>query len=98
MTGTADPPAEVGPPQVLTDDYEALRKDALAGCGRGHGLALLLREGMAAWIRAWSCAPGPAPGVARPVRAEPGLPAGVRSEVVSVLASMALASGQRAVS
>jgi hypothetical protein len=70
----------------------------LAGCGRGHGLALLLREGMAAWIRAWSCTPGPAPLVARPTRAEPGLPAGVRSEVVSVLAGMALASGRKALS
>jgi len=98
MTGTADLPAEVGLTQAWTDDYETLREEVLAGRGRGHGLALLLREGMAAWIRAWSRAAGPAPVASRPPRAEPSLPAGVRGEVVSVLAGMALAICREAVS
>jgi len=42
---------------VLADRYEALRAAVLerSSSGYRHSLALLLREGMAAWISAWGC-------------------------------------------
>jgi hypothetical protein len=36
----------------LIAGYEELRLQALAGTGRGFGLALFLREGMCSWIHA----------------------------------------------
>jgi hypothetical protein len=68
--------------------YEAVRAAALAAGGSraGLGAALLIAQGMAAWIRSWrACTPPPPP--ARPGSAAPGPPA----EVVGVLAAMALA-------
>jgi len=38
----------------LVARYEELRSQALGGSGRGLGLALLLRQGMRAWVEAWS--------------------------------------------
>jgi hypothetical protein len=50
-------------PQELTAHYEQLRDDALSLTAGGQstpGLALLLRRGMAVWMRAWSaCAQKP---------------------------------------
>lgn len=68
--------------------YEQLRGQALAGapgCSR-LGLALLQHRGVTAWTRAWhNTAPGP------PVSVSPsGATVGER-EIVSVLASMAMA-------
>ena len=97
MTGAAHPRAEVGPAQVLREGYEALRDEVLEGRARGLGLALLLREGMAAWIHAGERAI-PAPVPSRPSHSEPGLPDGVHGEVVSVLAEMALTTYREAVS
>jgi len=53
---------------VLTERYEALRARVLARSTGGdrYGLALLLREGMAAWIAAWSSCSSPPPLVAAP--------------------------------
>jgi hypothetical protein len=72
------------------DRYEQLRGQALAGAPGGArlGLALLQHRGVTAWTRVWqSTAPGP------PVSAS--LAAGgapvADGEIVSVLASMALA-------
>ena len=74
--------------------YEQLRRDAigtLAHRGEGLGLALFLRRGMAAWMQAWSeCAPHIEPSP----RAEPGvdetIPAGLRSQIATLLAGMIL--------
>jgi hypothetical protein len=74
-------------------DYEALRRAVLEGTrgDRDLGLALLVRRGMAAWIRAWSlCA---APSVRRDAHALTAtlpLPAGVRGDVTRLLVTMAL--------
>ena len=71
--------------------YEQLRGQALAGapgCSRLR-LALLQHRGVAAWTRAWqSTAPGPAVTAPLTTRAGAALADG---EIVSVLASMALA-------
>lgn len=77
--------------------YEALRTAVLAHrpIEARHGLVLLLREGMAAWMAAWSwCSPvlpertvGFAPPHDLHALAEP-------SAVVALLASMALATLQ----
>jgi hypothetical protein len=69
--------------------YERLRARALDGDGAGWqlGLALLRRQGVAAWARAWPTQPA-AP---RPVRPVAAVPASAGGEIVDVLASMALA-------
>ena len=81
---------------AVTERYEALRKAVLAhrSSEERHGYVLLLREGMAAWVSAWSsCSSTPArtASVAPPedlhALAEP-------SAVVALLASMALATLQ----
>ncbi|MDP6767502.1 MAG: hypothetical protein QF414_02260 [Arenicellales bacterium] len=71
--------------------YESLRDQVLAGLftESRQGLAVLLRQGLSAWIHTWSemaslvvpRQPDPAP---RP------LPDGVSAEVIRVLAAMAL--------
>ena len=70
------------------DRYEQLRSQALAG-GPGSsrlGLALLQNRGVTAWTRAWQQSTAPGPPGPPPV----ATPAG-EHEIVSVLASMALA-------
>jgi hypothetical protein len=52
--------------------------------GAGLGAALLVAQGMAAWVRGWRACTPPA---ARPGAVRPALPA----EMVGVLAAMALA-------
>ena len=71
--------------------YEELRGEVLAGapgCSR-LGLALLQHRGVTAWTRVWhSTAPAP------PVSVSPAVPAAAtvgEREIVSVLASMAMA-------
>jgi hypothetical protein len=67
--------------------YEALRRQVLVGEASGwrFGLAVLERQGVAAWLRAWqSIAPTPLP--------RPSTDVAVGGdELVSALASMALA-------
>jgi hypothetical protein len=73
------------------DRYEQLRVQALAGAPGSSrlGLALLQHRGVTAWTHAWhTTAPGPP--VSAPLGAPVGAPVGER-EIVSVLASMALA-------
>jgi len=53
------------PSDYVLEQYEALRREALAPASAGapgHGLALLLGRGMAVWLAALSCLapPGPA--------------------------------------
>lgn len=71
----------------LVERYEELRRRALDGQADGWrlGLAVLQRQGVAAWIHAWDAvAPTPVPARSTPA------PAG-SEQVVAVLASMALA-------
>jgi hypothetical protein len=77
---------------VMLSGYEEIRSQALrAGCsGRGCGLALFVRRGMAAWLTA--CAP-----LAHTIEAPHRKPAemdrvppDLRTEVAMVLAEMAL--------
>lgn len=74
----------------LAGHYEALRSVALGeGIGRaGLGGALVMAQGVAAWMRGWrACTPGPARTAVPPAPTGGGSPA----EVVRVLAAMALA-------
>jgi hypothetical protein len=86
---------EAGAPEALAAGYEELRGAALGagapGSGRGIGLALFLRSGMAAWME--SCAAlVPPPGAASALAATPPLvPLDLRLEVATLLAEMALA-------
>jgi hypothetical protein len=74
----------------LVDQYEALRREALALSPegrRGHGLALFVTRGMVAWISALSalsCRQRPT-GDEQPAAA-----VAVRPEVTTVLANMVL--------
>ena len=68
--------------------YEALREDALAS-RRGPGLALFLRDGMACWMRAWRQVEAPRRRESGE-RLEAAAPVEVRSELVAILAQMAL--------
>jgi len=67
------------------------------GCGeRELGLALLMRRGMAAWIRAWSACILPSPAVQELGRGpQMPLPAGVRGEVTRLLVTMAFSAHQK---
>jgi hypothetical protein len=71
----------------MAERYEQLRSRALGGAPDGfrHGLAVLQRQGMAAWIGAWGEI-GDAPAPQQPKQVTHGSDA-----VVAVLASMALA-------
>jgi hypothetical protein len=77
----------------LTDElcagYESLRAAAAgsAVCDTPRGLALLLAQGLPAWMRAWSPLPPPAP-IAR--SDERPLAPGTGGELVRVLTEMAL--------
>ena len=75
-----------------TAGYESLRCAVLEGGGeRELGFALLIRQGMAGWIRAWSACPAPARPAAGPMLGTGiAVPAGVRGEVTHLLVTMAL--------
>jgi hypothetical protein len=73
-------------------DYEQLRGSALGKSeGRGIGLALFLRHGMAAWVHACSCGtPPPANDTVPPTATISSLSADVRSQATVILASIIL--------
>jgi hypothetical protein len=86
--------------QYSTDQYEALRREALevAPFGpRGHGLALFLARGLPAWLTALTAlAPSPLPRVVdeqRPLLA-PRLRPDTRGALTMVLAGMVLVCAQ----
>jgi hypothetical protein len=79
---------------ALRAGYEQLRSDALGSGGgpyRGFGFALLVREGLAAWVLA--CRES-VPASQRPAQSsgspQASPPAGLRAELTMILAAMAL--------
>jgi hypothetical protein len=77
------------------DDYEQLRRRAMSGDTDGWrlGLGVLQHRGVAAWLRLRTAA---APtGSARPARPAPPASGSADTELVELLASMALAVAAR---
>lgn len=73
--------------------YEALRRHALRRDSRPEardGLAVLLREGVAGWMQAWSKVPILTERETPEEHPRAPLPDGVSAEVILVLAGMAL--------
>lgn len=84
--------AAVPPPgaaDALVARYEDLRRWIVDGAGGSSrwGLALLRRQGLAAWITTWAAAPGASGVDPRPEGAR-RLPDAPQADVVRVLASM----------
>lgn len=88
---------DTGSVRQLVERYEELRQDAIRGVrGRSLGLALFLREGMAAWMRACSTwMPKLAPA---PPRGGLALPTGLHGQMAALLADMALATAREVTS
>ena len=92
MTEPTPSPTETRTSQH-TDRYEALRRHVL---DRHHsvvardGLAVLLGQGVAVWMEAWSKLPAPAVRAQQDEDKRPPLLDGASAEVVRVLAAMAL--------
>ncbi len=84
------------PADELCARYEALRAAATgqAVCNTPRGLALLLSQGLPAWMGASAPLAPPAP---VPLTVPPPTAAGVGAEVVRVLTEMALGSRPRLV-
>ena len=82
------------PPEALLSSYEDLRRTAVGpadGASCGIGLGMLIRSGMASWLK--TCATFMRPGKPPPLRleqAQPTLAPDLRNEVAMVLAEMAL--------
>jgi hypothetical protein len=81
-----------------TERYEELRSTAfgVTATANGRGLALLMRYGVVAWMRAWASCVDPRPTPPEP-RGQAQLPRAC-PEMVSVLAEMALAAAREGVS
>jgi hypothetical protein len=81
--------------QDLAAHYEQLRRDALGRASPGSvGLTLLLRQGLAAWIRACACGASlPARALVPQANVIHPLPADVRSQAAIILAGIILHSG-----
>jgi hypothetical protein len=84
--------SENPPPGGLAAGYEALRAEATGGLPSDtpRGRALVLGQGLPAWIRAWAAPPPAAP--PPPCAPCPGGTGGLAAEVVRLLAEMALGS------
>jgi hypothetical protein len=79
---------------ALVEHYEALREDIIDPNRRGQrvrGLALLVRKGMAAWMKGVSEHPASLIPSVPAITALP-LPNGVEQPLVDILAAMALAT------
>jgi hypothetical protein len=88
-----DPPHSI-PQQEWVAGYEQLRSDVLSlghGIARGIGLAVFLRQGLTAWMRACCCSgvTPPASEFAPPAPVS-SLPCGVRTQAVLILAGILL--------
>jgi hypothetical protein len=85
-----------GGPGSWTTRYEDLRREVLSGCLSGGcwGLALFMRQGLAAWMRAWP--PGAEPAgpsghsLQQPLIDRSSLPSNLHAQVVAVLVNMVL--------
>ena len=78
---------------TLASDYEKLRSGALEDgvAGGRFELVILLREGVAAWMRLAATRPATVTHVAaKDVTATPPIPDGLRVEVALVLANMVM--------
>lgn len=86
-------PALTPPASQLVARYEELRSQAMGASGPGLGLALLLRQGMRAWLEAWSDCTLPTP-AERPLESggDEVVPVQLRAEIAIVLAGMAMSS------
>ncbi len=87
----------IAPAAELEESYEALRAQALGEIPSTtpRGLALLLRRGMAAWMRAGQPRPRLTPAMAAGhAQADRGV-AGVSGELVRLLAAMVLSRQRR---
>ncbi len=92
-------------PVYLLNQYEALRHEALGTDSlgrRGHGWALFISRGMAAWIDALSVLasqPRPVSETCQPSTANwmASLPPSLRSDLTTVLADMVLSCTQEVV-
>lgn len=77
----------------LVARYEELRSQAMGASGRGLGLALLLRQGMRAWLEAWSNCTLTMPAERHLERGvDEVIPVQLRAEIAIVLAGMAMSS------
>ena len=72
--------------------YEELRRQAVERqiLGSRFGLAVLLRQGLAAWVEKWSKVPAPEPLPSTEILRPSPLPDETSAEVIHVLAAMAL--------
>ncbi len=78
----------------MAEQYEALRRDVLDADGHTHavrGLALLMRQGMAVWMRGVSETRVSTPASIQCVT-ERSLPVGIEQSLVDILATMTLAT------
>lgn len=98
-------PLEDAPPRArLQALYEAMRQHWLgddgALDGSRAGLAVLLRQGVAGWVGAWSPAlaraEAEAPAGTAATRDSPGVPEPARAAMTAVLANMVWAAAQGA--
>lgn len=87
-------PAVVGEGHLLLEHYEALRKDMVESDGRSHavrGLALLMRKGMASWMKDVGEISAPARNPCT-VPHEHALSPSIEQSLVDILATMAMAT------
>jgi hypothetical protein len=85
------------PAPAFVVHYEALRSQVLGTrpAASRLGLALVLREGLAAWMAAWATCPAPvAPHGAEQSTSQDRIPNALCADVVHVLTSMALSGLQ----
>ena len=81
---------------ALVEQYEALRQDVVGkdGCRSVvRGLALIMRKGMAAWMRGIGEEPAP---VTAPVASTAQSPDGFERDLIDIVAAMALATAATA--
>jgi hypothetical protein len=90
-TPVNEEPAHSIPQKEWASHYEQLRSDTLqAGYGSGFGLAVFLRQGMAAWMRVCSPAVPPPTREFAPPALVSSLPGDVRTQAVLILAGILL--------
>jgi hypothetical protein len=84
---------------TLVASYEVLRQLALGQCrvddGPRLGLAILLGQGVAAWLHAWARCPHPADPIA-PFAPPLGMPSVIHAELAQLWVQMALSHQEAA--